>query len=210
MIGFLKKLFGGDKPDESRVFSHPRDLRQGDFLTFGYLPQADLSGKTFEVYKVNTYNYGGLYYPEMILKDSAGTIVFMAIEEEDGEEYVCVSKKVPKSDIRDIIPQDVLDSITAKGTGITLKVNHKPEGFEKWLMTNYVETDESRGSFVKSDLRREVNNQAEQLMAYTLMDNSDEFALEIEVYGESEVELSATVYHDIDCIEEILPRSLKS
>ena len=46
-------------------------------------------------------------------------------------------------------------------------------------------------------------------MSYLLTDPSDEYALEIEVYGENEIELSATVYHDIDMIDEPLPGSLE-
>ena len=95
--------------------------------------QSEASGKIYEVFKVNTYNYDGVNYPEMILKDKEGNIIFMMVEEEDGEEYIGLSKKIPKAEIRNIIHQNTLDSILQAGTGITVKVQQKPDGFEKWI-----------------------------------------------------------------------------
>lgn len=209
MAGFFNKLFGSRDASDTRKLSHPSQLREGDFLKLKFLPQSDLSGKTFEVSKVNTYTYDGADYPEKILKDREGNIIFMMIEEEDGEEYVGFSKKVPKSQIREIIHQNTLDSILEPGTGITLKASNKPEGFEQWLVDAYRETDEYKGHFAKGDARADESQVGEKFKSFLLTDTSDEYALEIEVYGTNEIELSATVYHDINVIEEILPGSLE-
>lgn len=211
MAGFFKSLFGGGEPKKERRLSHPRDLQKGDFLTFQYLPQSELSSKTFEVYKVNTYDYDGVDYPEMILKDREGNTFFMMIEEEDGEEYIGLSKKVPKAQIRDILPQEALDKIFRRGTGTAWGLENKdmPEEFREWLANKYIETDEDSASFSKGDSRKGSTGGVENFKSYTLTDPTDEYALEIEVYGENEIELSATVYHGINVIEEILPGSLE-
>lgn len=212
MVGFLKRLFGSTtEPAIDRKLNHPCDLRKGDFLKFQFLPQSELSGKTFEVYKVNTYTYDGVDYPEMIIKDREGNIFFMMIEEEDGGEYVGLSKKVPKAMIREIIPQNKLDEILKKGTGKFLHIDEKSQfpGFEKWLSMYYIETDENKGSFIKGDFRGNVNGKVENFKSHFLMDSSNEYALEIEVYGDGEIELSATVYHEINVIAEIYPGSLE-
>lgn len=211
MAGFFKRIFGSGEPQETRRLSHPYDLRAGDFVKFQFLPQSDISNKTFEVFKVNTYQYGGIDYPEMILKDREGNIIFMMVEEEDGEEYVELSKKVPKAQIRDLLPQEALDRIIEEGTGTTwgLLNKNKPEEFREWLADTYRETDETKATFAKGDSRSGGSNAKENFKSYTLTDPSDEYALELEVYGENEIELSATVYHDINVIEEIFPGSLK-
>ena len=209
MAGFFKRIFGAGESNETRRLSHPSDLRAGDFIKFQFLPQSDVSNKTFEVFKVNTYQYGGIDYPEMILKDREGNIIFMMIEEEDGEEYVGLSKKVPKSLIREILPQESLDRIFKKSTGSSLSLDKKnyPIEFENWLATKYTETDEENATFAKGDARSGKSATKESFKSYTLTDPSDEYALELEVYGQNEVELSATVYHSINVIEEILPGS---
>ena len=48
-------------------------------------------------------------------------------------------------------------------------------------------------------------NKQEKFSSHTLVDRSDEYAIEIELYDTGEVELSATVYHDIEEIEEMWP-----
>ena len=211
MAGFFKRLFGSGEPQETRRLSHPSDLRAGDFVKFQFLPQSDVGNKTFEVFKVNTYQYDGVDYPEMILKDREGNIIFMMVEEEDGEEYVGISKKVPKAQIRDILPQEALDRILEKGTGSVWGLDDKdqPAEFKEWLTTKYTETDEDKATFAKGDSRSGNSKARENFKSYTLTDPSDEYALELEVYGENEIELSATVYHDINVIEEILPGTLE-
>lgn len=211
MAGFFKKLFGSGELDETRKLSHPCNLREGDFLKFKFLPQDDIGGKTFSVFKVNTCHYDGIDYPEMILKDTDGNIIFMMVEEEDGEEYLCLSKKVPKAQIRDILPQEALDSILEQGTGTKweISVERVPEELKKWIVEKYTETDEFKGKFSKGDARVNQAQQAEDFKSYTLTDPTDEYALEVEIYGENELELSAIVYHDINIIEELLPGSLE-
>ncbi len=209
MFGFIKRLFQSKENNEGRTLSHPCDLRQGDFVKFQFLPQPEVCGNLFEVNKVNTYRYDGVEYPEMILKDGKGNIIFMMIEEEDGEEYIGLSKKVPTAMIRNIIPQTSLDSILQEGTGLRLQISQKPEGFEPWLANSYTETDEYRGIFSKGDGRSGQKGADEHFKSHHLTDPSDEYALEIEVYGTGEIELSTTVYHDINVIDEILPGSLE-
>lgn len=209
-MGFFDNIFRKKEPAAERRLRHPQDLRKGDFVTFQFLPQQEVSGKTFEVSKVNTYTYDGVDYPEMILKNKEGDIIFMMVEEEDGEEYVGLSKKVPKTMIRDLIDQEMLDLIFARGTGVRVNLQSKPEELSAWLGDKYMETDEYLGHFSKGDARAKEFGQDERFRAYELHDHSDEFAIEIEVYGKEEVEMSLTVYHDINVIEEILPGSLEA
>jgi len=202
-------LGGGDEKKEVRRLSHPRDLRVGDIIKFRYLNQSDVSGKEFEVSLINTYIYGGLCYPELILKDRASNIIYMTVEEEDGEEYLALSKKVGKTKIAEVLDQSQLDNVLRRGTGSKITIQSKPEGLEEWLVEKYIETDDNvKGAFVKGDARylsNEEVNKREKFSSHTLVDKSDEYALEIEVYETGETELSVTVYHDIEEIEEMWP-----
>lgn len=213
MFGFIKNMFGGsDAAEPQRKLKHPRDLKDGDILKFAFLDNQDLSGKQFEVSQVNSYLYDGLHYPELILKDSQGNIVYLMMEEEDGEECVAVSKKVPRSQIRKVVDQADLDKILEKGTGTTIDVASVPEGLESWLAKTYTETEEAKGSFAKGDTRDASHGGGgkERFKSHTLVDDSDEFALEIEVYGANEIEMSATVYLEVSDIEEMWPGSAAS
>jgi len=209
MAGFFERLFGSNEPVRTRRFDHPRDLRAGDIIKMNFLKQPELSGKTFEVTQINTYIYGNLCYPELILKDREGKIVFLMVEEEDGEEYLAFSKKVAKADIRTLLNQAQLDSILAEGAGTKITLEQTLAGFDEWLAKKYTETDDDvKGMFLKGDARYlsdQEMKQTEGFSSHTLVDKSDKYALEIEVYDTGELELSVTVYHDIDEIDEMWP-----
>jgi hypothetical protein len=210
MIGFFKSLFGsGESQVGARRLSHPRDLREGDIIKFGYVEQPDLSNTEFEVSQINTYIYGDLCYPELILKDRSGNLVYMMVEEEDGDEYLALCKKIQKSEVTEVIGDDVMMGILARGTGAQISILKKPSGLESWLVDSYREVDDSViGAFVKGDARylpvEDINRQ-EKFTSHILEDATEEYAIEIEIYSTGETEVCATVYHDIDEIEEMWP-----
>lgn len=211
-MSFFKNLFGsGEDEPKARRLLHPRDLRTGDIIKFRYIDQSDVSGKEFEVSKINTYIYGTLCYPELILKDRSSNIIYLTVEEEDGEEYLALSKKVRKAAINNIIAPNDMTAIQAKGNGTKITIASKPEGLEEWLVDHYKEVDDNiKGAFLVGDAREltdtEIKKQ-ERFSSHTLEDSKGEYALEVEVYETGEVELSVTAYQDISEIEEMWPSS---
>lgn len=213
MAGFFKKLFGSsNEAPKRRRLSHPRDLRAGDIIKFRHLDQPDVSGKEFEVSQINTYIYGNLCYPELILKDRTNHIIYMMVEEEDGEEYLALSRKIAKADLNDVIPADEIAKIRSPGTGTTIVPAIQPEGFEPWFVERYKEVDDRvKGTFVKGDVRYlsdEDANSQEQFSSHILEDSEGEYALELEIYDTGEMELSVSVYHDINEIEQMWPSNM--
>jgi len=211
MGGFFSRLFGGggnSAPPQPKL-EHPRDLRAGDIIKLRYLKQQSLSGKTFEVSQVNTYIYGNMCYPELVLKDRDGNILFLMVEEEDGEESLAFSKKIGKADIRSVLSQEQLDAILKQGAGTKVRIANKPEALKEWLVDKYTETDDHvKGVFLKGDARSLSDaemKQTEPFSSHVLMDKSDEYALEIEVYETGELELSVTVYLELNELEEMWP-----
>jgi hypothetical protein len=213
MAGFFKNLFGSRAgKSKPRKLPHPRDLRIGDIVKFQYIDQSDVSGKEFEVSQINTYLYDDLCYPELVLKDRSSNIIYLMVEEEDGDEYLALSKKVSKTQMSEIISHEDMSRILKQGSGIKIGIITKPLGFESWLTDNYRVVDNNIiGSFVKGDARylssEEINRQ-EHFTSYILENSDNEYGLEIEVYKTGETELSVTVYHDIEGIEEMWPGSV--
>jgi hypothetical protein len=211
MPGLFRSLFGGGKSSQPPVrrLTHPRDLRQGDIIRFGYLDQSELSNTQFEVAEINTYIYGDMCYPELVLKDDTGTLLYLMVEEEDGETWLALAKKIPKSMIEAIVDTATFGQILARGAGTKVQVHSKPDGFAAWLADGYREVDDRvTGDFVRGDARYlspEALSRREHFTSYILEDPSEEFALEIEAYDTGEVEMCATVYHDVDAIAEMWP-----
>lgn len=203
-MSIFKKIFGESTKGNTRILSHPRNLQAHDIIKFKFLEQSDLSGKTFEVSQVNSYIYDDEYYPEYVLKDQNSNIVYLMVEEDDGEEYLAISKKIPKPDIHKLISQEQLDNILKKGSGTKITIDTLPDTLSEWLVNSYVETEDNiKGAYAKGDLRKGDKNNYLHFTSYTLTDQTDEYAIEIEVYSNNEIELSATIYHDITEIEEM-------
>lgn len=211
-MGFFNNLFGGgaSRKVAERSLRHPRDLRAGDIIKFGLLPQTDISGKEFEVTHVNTYIYGEMGYPELVLKDREGKIIFLMVEEEDGEEYMALSKKVGKVMMQEIMGPWDLNEIKKVGTGTKIDIAKTPEGFEEWMVDQYIEVQDAvMGAYMKGDARNmtdaELQKGVERFSSYILEDKTEEFALEIEGYESGETEMCVTVYHELRGIEEMWP-----
>lgn len=203
-MSFFKRLLEGKKKAGPRLLSHPRDLHQGDLIKFKFLSQEELSGKTFEISQVNTYSYDDEIYPEYVLKDNSSNIIYLMVEEEDGEEYLALSKKIKKSQIHEILTQEQLDIVAKKGRGAKITPNSIPSNLSEWLVKSYIETESNiKGSYVKEDARKGTDHPHHNFTSYTLTDSSDEYAIEIEVYSSNEIEVSATIYHEVSEIEDM-------
>lgn len=215
MAGLIQYLFGsGGVRKNIRRLSHPRDLRTGDIIKLGYGGPSGVTGKQFEIEQINTYIYGDMAYPELVLKDNGGDIIFLMVEEEDGEEYLAFSKKLQKSEISLLIDDEKFEEIRKKGRNAEVVLHTKPEGYTGWLADIYKETDDRvKGAFVKGDARyltdKELKKQ-EKFTAHILTDESDEKALELEVYKSGEIELSVTVYLELNQIKEMWPHEANS
>jgi hypothetical protein len=215
MFSLLKSFLPSkESAQKVRRLTHPRDLRQGDIIQFSYGEVKDFSNVSFEVSQINTYIYGELCYPELILKDRDGNIMYMMVEEEDGDEYLAMCKKIQKTDVPEVLGEHGLAAITATGVGMHLTIAHTPAEVEGWLAPKYRKVDDAvRGAFVKGDARylSEADFQRqEKFTSYILEDESEEYALEIESYSTGEVDVCATVYLDIDDITEMWPSTTPS
>jgi|GEM_PF-2348873 len=225
MFGFIKNMIrdannNGDYSKSghhanaqaaNKPLNHPRDLRVGDIIKFQYLDQDLISGKTFEVAIINTYIYGELCYPELVLKDDKNTLVYLMTEEEDGEEYLALSLKIPKARLHELLPAADLESINAPGTGATISLAEVPPMFHQWVGTKYQKVDDRvKGSFLKGDARDmtdEEISRREHFSSHLLEDDTGEFAIEVENYSTGESEACITIYHDVSEIEEMWPKA---
>lgn len=212
---WLKALFGQDQTSQDqgnsiRSLTHPNQLRAGDIIKFKFMDISECSGKQFEVHKINTYLYGQICYPELILKDRDGVLLYLAVEDEDGEEYLCLSKKIAKAQIQEVMSSQDVNNILTKGVGHSITISNPAPAYKEWLAPKYTEVDDQiKGAFIKGDAREltdEQIRQQEPFVSYLLESEDEEYALELEVYDTGEQELSATRYFDIETIDEMWPQ----
>ncbi len=211
MFRQLKALFGGGgaQRPKARQLNHPRDLRQGDIIKFRFLDQPEISGNTFEVAQVNTYLYGSICYPELVLKDRTNQLIYLMVEEEDGDEYLALSRKVPKAQVPSILSPEQLTLFKEGSIGQALTPTQHSDTYAQWLAKQYNKADHQiKGAFIKGDARflsdAEIE-QREHFISFTAEDSDEEHALELEIYESGEQELSLSLFHELNAIEEMWP-----
>ncbi len=203
----LLKLIFGRKSSEPvmRRLTHPRDLKAGDIVRFSHLPQPELSNAEFEVSIVNTYRYGQIDYPELVLKDRAGGIVYLMVEEEDGEEYCGISRKIPKAAMHELFTPEAVQQMMDAPRGEKIAPDAQ-DGFAEWMAKKYTKTEhEVLGAFIKGDTRTDAAGGQERFTSYIFEDKGGDYALELEYYDTGELELCVTVYHELSAIAEMWP-----
>ena len=110
-MGFFDKMFGKDEEGVLPLLQHPKDLRVGDIIKFAFLPQDDLTNQRFEVIEVNTYDFEDEMTTSFSLKGESGNIIWLSAQNEDGEEYLAVSKKLTRGQVTTLFDADAFAEV---------------------------------------------------------------------------------------------------
>ncbi|BBN83069.1 hypothetical protein PA25_30540 [Pseudoalteromonas sp. A25] len=210
MFNFFKK-----KSKPTRQLSEPSQLKVGDMLTlidsFAY-PQW-LKGQTLRVVSVNTYQYEHNAEYEMVLESNSGQIVFLQIEQEDGEQWANLSIKIQRNDVEAIFTLDEFARIFDEESLTEITVANTPEQFSQFLATSYKQTEAPYVSyFHERDYRGQSLPQFEQqggepCEVISLASDDGKHALNIEIWEGGETDVSLTLTRPVSDIVELFPGS---
>jgi hypothetical protein len=99
MFNFFKS-----KKAPERQLSRAQDLKKGDMFSvidsFAY--PAWLKGQTLRVIDVQTYQYQHRSDTEFVLETNSGQVVFLQVEQDDGEECAHFSIKIQRNEVEEI------------------------------------------------------------------------------------------------------------
>lgn len=183
----------------------PHDLEIGDRISFVTLDLAGIDGQELSVTAVNTYAfYGNSNYAEFTLSNQRGDTFFMSIEMEDGEQYLTLSKELQASEIEEILGQNGLEQAVAAPVGTMIDVQNEPASAEGWTATRYKKDEAGEAAkFAAVDFRKSTPELWDAFEYHLFLDQMGEMALEIEDYGDGEIEASLTCYPDFEEIQAI-------
>lgn len=207
-MGIFKNPF---KKKSFKRLEHPKDLMIGDIVKFSFLSQPDLSNKKFEVVEINTYDFKHEVSTQFSLKGEGGNIIFLVVENEDGEESLSVSKSISRKVVKKLFKEKDFAGIFNNGTGVDIERIAELDDLEGWTAPYYVcGTAGKSGYFHKGDYRGKelpkYEDDSEGLDYYLLSSEEDEFAIEAEVYENGETEVCVTAYLENSSIEEMWPK----
>lgn len=184
--------------------SRPHDLQIGDRVTFGSLGFMLLDSAVYWVTDVVTYVQEGAYYAEFMLADAKKNVVFMSLEDEKGETYLTFSHELTRSQVKKAFGKDFFTTALRAEKGHLLNATYIDKPFGDWLAGTYTKTISNQaGRFSEGDFRIKTARNWENFRYHLFLDSSEEYGIEVEDYGDGEIEVSLTVYGDLDAITDM-------
>ena len=212
MFDFIKKALMGSitPPAAARVLEKPEDLEIGDIITFRFLPQATLSGKNFQVTAIHTLDFKQGEFTHFTLQGENSQPIDLTWHENDGEILLAIRQKIKRETVDTLFGLEAFSAIFEEGNFIDLARQGTVAGLEGWLADNYHKSIDCRKGYLHAgDYRgRELlrfEDESEGLDYYLLVDKTEAFGVEVEVYNDGESEAYITVYCPCSIIESMWP-----
>ncbi len=182
------------------------DMQIGSVVTFGYVPQAALSGKKLTVSSINSYQFGQDVLTSFVVSNEKDNIISMIVAEAQGEQYLAISRRISESERAKLFDENAIKEITGDNEIAVFKCKDNIPELKGWLVNNYKrEIQGMRGFLHKADFRNGNNgSHSGAEFSYTLLgSNSNEHAIEIESYKDGHIDIYATIYRRTSDITDV-------
>jgi len=189
------------------------DMQVGSVVTFGYVPQAALSGRKLTVSSINSYQFGQDVLTSFVLNNEKDNVISMIVAEAQGEQYLAISRRISESERAKLFDENAIKEITGNNEISAFKCKDNVPELKGWLVANYKrEIQGMRGFLHKSDFRSgNTGSHSGAEFSYTLLgSNSNEHAIEIESYQDGHIDIYATIYRRTSDITDVTHTEDKS
>lgn len=211
-MNWFKKLIGGADEQEAapRVLDHPKDLKTGDIIKFGFCGLDDLSNVSATVKEINTYDLSAGQRKTVFTLDAAGPLYFMAVNNERGTETIEVSRLILPAVVEQLFGFDQFAEII-ESDSVDGELNRKSEPVDiaGWSADSYFQEAYNEAYFHKGDFReKSLPSSKDNCTAfdyYFLVSQDRKNALQIEVYDGSRTDVLLTSRLPIRAVEEMWP-----
>ncbi len=210
-MGFLKSLFSKSETP-ARELTQPDDLKIGDMITlddsFALPPQ--LKGKQLKVEAINTYEYEHSRTTEWQLKGIDDQAIYLTLDKDD-EVYLALSIKLTRDKVEQIFVMDNFGDIFEEPGEAEISVvdNQPVTELSQWLANRYRQSTFAEfGYYHQKDFRQnrpsqsDNENRGHPFESYQLIDDTESYAVDIEVYDGGETEISLVLYRPVSDIRE--------
>jgi len=206
----VKSLISKKKEEETRKISNVSQLLAGDIISFkerSELPTC-LQGIDVEVIDISCYEYEGYQEKELTLRTPKEEIIFLTRQDEDGERYLALSKKLSHADIKAILEGDAFADVFDEAINAQeLEVNIDSDSpFYDWMSGVYQQTVKGNVGFFHKSVSTPSGTGEKFIEHYCESDN-DDFSLQIEVYQDGSTEVYAVKGCSEETIQDLWPKS---
>ncbi len=184
-------------------------LKVGASVGFGFMPQQMLSGKRRAVSAINTYQFGEESLTSYVLSEQADHSITMIVADGGSDEpYLAISRRLQFSERMRMFDNAELLALIENADQKRLNVRDADSEWRQWLVPQYKkEIHGLKGRLVRGDYRTfntlPADTEVQEFTYFFLVSPNNEFAVEVEMYNDSRIELFATVYRRLSDIGEI-------
>lgn len=212
MLDAISDFWKPSKKTEAESALDVSQLQIGASIGFGFIPQTLLSGKRATIKSINTYEFSGDRLTSYVLDVDGDTSVSMILADGQGRKYIALSRRIPFAERVRMLDNNELLACMDNAEQKRFEAKN-PEGeWRNWLADQYKKAVHGlKGKIIEGDYRSismPPPASVTKEFTYTLMiSNNNEFALEVEQYGDNRIDVYATVYRLLTDIGEIKPPS---
>ncbi|MBF0613319.1 MAG: hypothetical protein G8345_21530 [Magnetococcales bacterium] len=194
-------------PPVQRRVANARELQVNDTLRMAICDCAGLSGKRFKVTSVSTYLFSQPS-PTFALQGEDGQRYFLSFSNEHDREYVTFIRPLLHREVGKLFHlEDLAQLFEEKEGEFALTRKEELPHLSGWTATDYhLSIDALKGYFFSEDLREKEQEEfqgGEGLDHYLLLDNSQRFTLEVEVYDNGEPEVALGLRLPVNLVEHL-------
>ena len=198
-----------------KQLEHPKELKKGDMMQMidSFALPPELKGQTLHVIDINTYQYEYENETEFVVKGDSGTSLFVTIENDDGEEYVNFNLKIRRKDVEKLFDMDQFADIFDSEELTEITRIGDIEKFSRWTTDKYIQDGHpSTAYYYNKDYRgktvpKHVEEGGEPCECISLIDSSDSFAVNIEVWDDGETDVFLCLRRPLTDVEDLFPGS---
>ncbi len=211
MFKKLVKSWTSKKNDEEiRNINNVSELTVGDIISFkerSELPGC-LQGIDAEVVAISCYEYQDCQEKELTLRTPEDETIFLSRQDEDGEIYLALSRKLSHSDITSILDSEAFADVFDEdfnAQGLTINIDSS-SAFYDWMSGTYQQTiNGNTGFFHKGS--KTPKGRGEQFIEHYCESSDEDFGLQVEIYQDGTTEVFAIKECSEAVIQDLWPKS---
>jgi hypothetical protein len=206
----LRKLFGGGGGDDPPPRAeHPWDLKQGDFLKFGFTAPAGLSAEELQIVSVHALDLGGPHKIRRVLVAEEGGGQQFYLWKDDGGQ-LAVGREILRPVVEQLFDIDDFGALFDPDTPPSHTLNRltEPAELEGWTAAVYRQeaAQEAYRHMVDPEttmIGQSLTDDAEGLDFYRVVGDQRRFALEAYVLDGGKTDVMLIAHLSDAAVEEI-------
>lgn len=213
-MSLFKSIFSSGKDTPApRELNHPRDLRTGDIIKFGFSAQDELTNQSFRIAKIFTYDIsesGQRDQTYLMLEGEGNETLRLNVLNERGTERLEIGRAVFPDQVEQVFNIEAFAHIFDPDSGSNNVLDRiaEPAFLSGWTGETYRQEAANQAYMYQGDYRGRslpFDKRGEGFDYYRLVSDDRNYAVQMEVFDGGRTDVFLSVLLSASKIEEMFP-----